>query len=322
VPAEGRLNVAADGKTFRCDFIREGPVDYSDIGKGIECLRRGTIERALQSFVGKPLTIRHVDLNLDPATIPAIGRINSVGYDKDEGWFYCEGSIDSDEGREAARTLNPSCGYKITDKGPAGRWNNIPYNQELTGIEFHHLALCPGRSRYEESDFRLNAVTNNNGEITMFKFIKTIAAAVAGGKPVTEEVEIPADTVIKIGDQEVRLNALVDAKTAQDAAAAKKTKDEADAKLAAEAGRANAITDATEIVLPDGKKTTVGDLKTAYEARENAVKAEAETARLNALKGKADFEKLQQAASTGGTLNQGFSQTAGTLAEGLKRGKY
>ena len=73
--------------------------------------------------------------------------------------------------------------------------------------------------------------------------------------------------------------------------------------------------------MPDGKKTTVGELKTGYVAK---VTADAETARLNAVKaaeGKADFEKLQRAAANGGTVTQ-FAQTAGTVAEGLKRGIY
>ncbi len=319
------MNVAADGKTFRCDFIREGPVDYSDIGKGIECLRRATIEDALQTFIGKPLTIGHVDPSIDPDKVPHHGRVNNVGYDKETGWFFCEGSVDTDEARTAAMTRQPSCGYNVLSKGPAGRWNNIPYNQELTGIEFHHLALENKRVRYEEADFRLNAVTNPNGEINMFKFIKTIAAAVAGGKPVTEEVEIPADTVIKVGDKDVRLNACVEAFQANELAAAEVAKQKAaddKAKADAEAARLNAVTptDDTE-VLVNGKKVLVKDLRAAYESRENAVKADQakkdEEARLNAIA----FNKLQNAAANGPVVTP-YAATDGSKSESLKRGKY
>lgn len=334
---EARLNVAADGKRFRCDFIREGPVSYENIGKGIECIRRGTIESRLNSFLGKPLTIEHIDPRLnvaDPAVFAqhAHGKVDKVGRDADTGWFFCEGEITTDAGREAALALNPSCGFRVNMTGPGGRWNNVRYERELTDIEFHHLALCSGRARYEEADFRLNAIINPaNGDITMFKFVKKILGA-NGAAATTEEVELPATTVIKIGDKEVRLNEAVDAfnaDQAEQAAAAKKKKDDDDAAAAAAgtagAARENALTDDSE-VLVDGKPVKVAVLRQAYEARENAIKAEndrkAEEARLNTARGKNDFQALNTAAAAGNAIRKDFPQTAGTLEEGMKRGKY
>lgn len=319
---EARLNVAADGKTFRCDFIREGPVDYSDIGKGIECLRRATIEDALQSFIGKPLTLGHVDPSIDPDKVPAHGRVNTVGYDKDTGWFFCEGCVDTDEARAAAMTRAPSCGYNVLSKGPAGRWNNIPYNQELTAIEFHHLALEKRRVRYEEADFRLNAVTNPNGETTMFKFLRKIVGA-AGTNPVTEEVEIPADTVIKTADgKDVRLNACIEAFQANETAADAEKKRLADekAKADADAARTNAVTDDTLVLVGD-RKVTIKELRAAHEARENAVKADKEKAETEARENSIAFKKLQEARDKGPVIAP-YSPSDGSKSEALVRGKY
>jgi hypothetical protein len=334
---EARLNVAADGKRFRCDFIREGPVSYENIGKGIECLRRATIEARLNSFIGKPLTIEHIDPRLnvaDPAIFAqhAQGVVDKVGRDADSGWFFCEGDITTERGREAAMAMNPSCGFRVNMTGPGGRWNNVRYERELTDIEFHHLALCSGRSRYEESEFRLNAILDTQGKSMKFKLLRTIAAAIAGGTPTTEEVELPANTVIKIGDKEVRLNEAVDTfteaeKETEEAAKKKKLDDEAAlaaTAAASEGSRTNALTDDSEVLVA-GKPVKVAALRQAYEARENAIKAEAdrktEEARLNAERGRADFTKLNQAA-TGSAIRKDFPQSADSISEKMKRGVY
>lgn len=345
---EARLNVTSDGKRFRCDFIREGPVFYPEIQKGIECLRRGTIEANLNSFLGKPLTIEHIDPRLnvaDPVIFAkyAVGVIDKVGRDADSGWFVCEGDITSDAGREAAGRMSPSCGFRVNETGASGRWNNVPYERELVDIEFHHLALTTKRPRYEEAEFRLNSVLNPTGEITMFKLLKTIKAAIAGQPATTTETEIAADSVVMVGGKEVRLNSAVvaweetEARKSEAEAAAKKKKDDEAAGVsgaaatdkgegqgaaggddgAAGSTRVNAVAaDATVIV--NGKTVKVSEITAAYEARENAV---AEEARLNAAKGKEDFAKLNKA-STGAAVRTDYPQTAGTTAEAMKRGNY
>lgn len=319
VDVDARLNVAADGKRFRCDFIREGPVFYGD--KGIEVLRRATIQSCLQSFIGKPLTIEHIDPRLnvaDPEVMKRVahGVVDAVGFDAETGWFWCQGDVTSDKGREAAGRMSPSCGYNVTEKIGGGRWNNLPYEREPVGIAFHHLALTEKRPRYEEADFRLNAVTDNEGKTMAFKFIKTIAAALAGGAPTVTEVEIPADATIKSATgKEYRLNAVIEAQEAAAIAA------ETAAAAAAPDARANAITDETE-VLVRGKKVKVKDLIAAEDARLNAVAAaETEQSRLNDA-GKKDFIKLNAAAAQGAVIRTDYPKTQGGMAEGMKRGTY
>ena len=338
---EARFNVAEGGRRFRCDFIREGPVDYSDIGKGIEVVRRLTIEAALESFKGKPLTIGHVSTALSAERLAAVteGRVDKVGWDPETGWFFCEGTVDTDAARGAAATMRPSCGYVVKAVGPGGRWNNVAYERELTAIEFHHLALV-SRPRYEEADFRLNAVTTKLGEITMFKFIAKILKKNAEGKEetVTEERELPADTEIEVSGQKVRLNALIESKQALDKAESDRLAKEKADKEAADAARANAVSDETE-VLVDGKKVTVKDLKAAHAAnaaRENAVKAAAdakaaedakkaaEAERLNAAAkaaGFASYEALQNAQARANATQISVAGSSGSEQEALERGQ-
>lgn len=346
-----RFNVAADGKRFHCDFIREGPVYFAN--HGVEVLRRETLERDLETFIGKPLTLEHVETRLnitDPEVIKVtIGLVDKVGRDSQTGWFYAEGEITDDRGREAAKTHNPSCGYRVKSTNAGGRWNNLPYERELSAIEFHHLALSSKRVRYEEAEFRLNAVENPNGESpTMFKFLKKFLApgAPAGTAPTVQEVEIPADTVIKSASgKEFRLNDVVagaeeaataeaaEKKKAADAAAAANhspagTEAAAAAVAAAPAAVASAgiaaatqaaegrinVTDETEVLVA-GKPVKVKALIAAHEERLNA-------AERDRLAGAADFNKLQNASIRGRTDFSNFDKASGGLAEGMKRGKY
>lgn len=312
-------------------------MNYADVGKGIEVLRQRTIAAANETFVGKPLVLEHVDprFNSDAPEIlrVRVGTCDRVGF-TDDGWAFSEGPWDesvSAEDRQRYAALNPSCGYRVLATGRGGRWNNIPYERELTRIEFHHLALCKQRSRYEESEFRLNAVTNPQGEITMFKFLRKFipAGAPAGTVPVTEEVEIPSDTVIKIGTREVRLNDVIAAEEKANTEAGKppvaddgKSAGERAAEAAA-AGRLNAAKDDT-LVIVAGKQITVRQLRENAEARENATRAATEKsaaeARENVARGTEDFRKLANAAAA--APKEEYPQTAGTLEEGMKRGKY
>lgn len=354
-----RFNVVEGGKRFHCEHLREGPVSYADRGLGIEVLRRSTIESANQSFIGKPLVIEHVNPRLNVAD-PEVRRV-TVGFcDKvgmtPDGWAFVEGAFApevTDEQRADFAALNPSCGYNVIGVGSGGRWNNVPYERELTAIEFHHLALCRGRSRYEESEFRLNAITHPTGDKSMsfFTLFKKKPAALAGAAPVVEEIQIPADTTIKLpSGREVRLNDVVasqenadkdkaavdaaetaakagetaapipaaDTKPAEGAPAAATPAPVAEVKpegqQAIDAANAAAEGRLNSTILVSGKPVTVRELAAAFEARENALAA-------SRSQGAKDFAKLQNAALGKQDLG-GYAKTAGTLEEGMTRGKY
>lgn len=208
-----RLNLAPSGKRFRCNFIEPGLVSYTDVGGDVELLRRETIEDALGTALGNPLTIGHVRTNkivTDPH-----GRVENVGRDPETGWFFADGSVETDRARDRLRNNSkPSCGYTVLALGPGGVWHNIPYAREITKIKFHHLAIVDN-PRYEGSRFRLNSKTQTAAMKNPFKFLWNIVkpAAEAGGQPTTERAEavIAPDATVEIDGKTVRLNELVEA---------------------------------------------------------------------------------------------------------------
>lgn len=319
-----RCNVVVTGKRFRSNFIEPGVVDYSDVGCGIELLRRETITKGLQSAMGNPLTKGHIPIHLNAFDGIAHGYVDKVGFDSSTGMYFCEGTIESDEARALIRSgYQPSCGYKVTSFGPGGRYNNVPYEREITGIQFHHLAIV-AKPRYQEADFRLNSKEKPAMSFKTF-WKKLTAAPEAGGAAKSEEVagELPADASIEIDGQQVRLNDLVDAKKKQDEAEA----------LAA---RENEVTEETRVEYAPGKFATVGELTALY--RTNASKAdddkdeetdEEKTKRENEAKEKAaskrenavSFKVLRAAAQSAKQPQIQRMNTAGTVEEGVARGK-
>lgn len=320
-----RLNVTADGKRFRCLHLREGPVSYEDRGLGIEAVRRSTIEAANKTFIGKPLVLEHVStrLNVTDEAVKrvTVGTVDAAGM-TDDGWAFVEGPLAPGVKPEDLAGRNPSSGYNVLETGGGGRWNNVPYERELTAIEFHHLALCRARSRYEEADFRLNAVTNPQGEITMFKLkFWQKDPAKPDAQPVAVERDLAPETEIEVGGQKVRLNALVESHQATEAEKAK-AKEKA-ASAATDATRENAITDET-VVEVDGKPVTVAQLKASHAERQNAIQAAAAAAEEEKKKGRQDYDRLNAAAAGAGrgAPAHPYATNDGSQETKLKRGNY
>lgn len=244
-----RLNFVAGGKRFRCDFIEPGLVNYGDVGGETELLRRETIQAALDSALGNPLTIGHVPARMNAVELQRLskGRIDKVGFDAASGWFFCEGECD-EKGRDMIRNNSkPSCGYVVLGFGPGGVWHNIPYAREITKIRFHHLALVD-RPRYEDASIRLNSKSNNPPAMFNFKRLFSRPKEGGGEETVTETGTITPDTQIEVSPGVF--------------------------KPAAEAIRNNDIKPDSQIEFPgkDGKpvKTTFADLCDAHAFRENA----------------------------------------------------
>ncbi len=319
---EARFNLVSEGKRFRCDFMREGPVYYPEIGKGIEVVRRATILRDLQSFVGKPLTLEHVDPRLnvaDPAVFSRIshGKVDAVGFDKDTGWFFCEGDVTSAAARDPA--LNPSAGFRVLQTSAGGRWNNVPFERELSRLEFHHLALSRSRSRYEESEFRLNAVKTPEGKTAMKLMFWKKDPAKPDAAPAAVEHDLPAETRLNVAGKDVPLADLIASHEAEE----KRKGEEAEVAARANAA-APALTDDTEVMV-GGKPVKISALKASYAARENAATAAADQAaeaRENAAKqarGTAAFNQLAAARGAAAT-SPTIAQSSGSPQEQMQRG--
>ena len=136
-------------------------MSYKDNPNGaVELLRAETIREALNSMIGAPLTIKHPGRPWTPAEV-ANGYADGVGQDTGSGWFWTEGSVDTDQARARINAGDGvSCGFDVleTDETP-GTWHNIPYARELTKIRFHHLALVdrpPLRGRRHSPQRNIN----------------------------------------------------------------------------------------------------------------------------------------------------------------------
>lgn len=327
-----RLNIAPSGKRFRCDFLEPGFVNYADVGAGVELVRKNTICACMATLVGQPLIVGHIGVGAPVPAGKVHGRIDHVGYDERTNWAFCEGTIDTDRARDLIRAgWKPSVGMRVLATGPGGKDHNIAYTQELTRLNFHHLAIVEN-PRYQGADIRLNK-NQEKPAMSVIKWIKKVLrpATEAGGAATTVEEtgELPVDTTLEIDGKPVRMNELVEAHKE---------------KAAAEAARENAIgaDDQVEIdgkpvkvselvatyqarknAAPEGEKEETDEEKKERETRENAVKAAAtrkaaeETARANGLK---SFKVIQGARASTPTPVLARANSAGTVKEQIARG--
>lgn len=217
-----RFNFVDNSKPARCAFIEPGLVSYAEMGLGYELLTKETIDRCMHTAIGNPLTIGHVALTEDNYNNRENGTVDSLTFNPIDGWYWADVRVCSQNAeRRIKGGQRASCAYSVTSYGPGGTWHNVPYEREITGIEFHHLAIVP-KGRYEGAHFRMNAVTITNPE-TQFMFkakILTLArlfgkrenAAPVEGAAAAEQTpefdQISGDTTIEVDGKAVRLNDL------------------------------------------------------------------------------------------------------------------
>jgi hypothetical protein len=144
-------------RTYTSKFLQAGLVDYSDMGLGILNLPKETIDQHLiNSFVDKPVVVKHKDVNTGNFVDLAVGFIKSVYYNSVDGWYYCDFMIHRDEGHEKIKNgWGVSCAYKVGQLGQGGTKNNIVYNGNIVTGEGEHLALVQN-PRYEECRVIIN----------------------------------------------------------------------------------------------------------------------------------------------------------------------
>jgi hypothetical protein len=209
-----RFNLAPGTKKFRCKFIEPGLVSYRDVpGGGLELLRKETIDSALESALGNPLTIGHVQVTPENRIDVENGVVTGVDYNAEDGWYYANGTAETDQAvSKIQQGQRPSCAYAVRAFGPGGVYHGIKYDREIMDIEFQHLAIVE-KPRYEGADFRLNSLTN---PMKLFKFIKNLLVRENGIESSKTEIsEMPGNTVVEIDGVPVRLNDLASVWEAQ-----------------------------------------------------------------------------------------------------------
>lgn len=150
-----------------------------------------TMKQMIRTGAGIPVFIHHQsDVPLDEVKEKAAGYVTDSFYNEVDGWAWFKIMAIDDEVRIAiSNGWSVSNAYRPTNWGAAGTKNNVPYDREILGAEFTHLAIVPN-PRYEEAcimspeDFKtyqenqkskLTELHNDNpskGQNPMLKFFK------------------------------------------------------------------------------------------------------------------------------------------------------
>lgn len=152
-------------------------------------LNQDTITKCDHTFEGKLLFVEHKDVVKPEMTTMADGIVVKSFFNSLDGKQWVEFLVTTDEGHEAiARGYSLSNSYIVKNSGPGGTWHAVPYEKEVTELDYDHLALVPN-PRYKESvimtpaefkrynetkSLELKQLNNSQdkGKTSMFNFFK------------------------------------------------------------------------------------------------------------------------------------------------------
>ncbi|MDE5888962.1 MAG: DUF2213 domain-containing protein, partial [Bacilli bacterium] len=150
-----------EGRPFKSRFLQAGLVKYDF---GVCLLKKETIDKFINTFVGNPVIINHKD---DLTEADRVGTINKIWFSAEDGWFWCEGVITDNTAVELIeKGYNVSCQYRITEyaDNDEGKLHNAnPYDKEILNGVFEHLAIVEN-PRYEDAFIAVNAYIAENFE--------------------------------------------------------------------------------------------------------------------------------------------------------------
>lgn len=154
---QGKHNAQDWPTEYVCNFLEAGLVSYLDAGAGIAKLTKETIMSMLQSFVGKPVVIDHIDVTPKDFMNHAVGFITKVWFDDYSGWAYCSFILTDDKAKEKVQKgYSVSCAYDVLRTGSGGEWHAIKYDEEILEGSGTHLALVTS-PRYEDCRIMQNS---------------------------------------------------------------------------------------------------------------------------------------------------------------------
>ena len=157
-------NVGGKGKYFKTRFLQPGLVKYSF---GVCELDKKTIDRFIDGFVGCPVIIDHNDVTDNNAKELSCGNICHVWFNEEDGWFWGDGIITSEEAVDLIKKqgYNVSCQYEITEYKENIKddlHNGNPFDKIILNGRPEHLAIVKN-PRYENAMIAVNAIEVDNG---------------------------------------------------------------------------------------------------------------------------------------------------------------
>ncbi len=165
-------------KRYRALHITPGVVDYTDGDQRETVLiKKPALDNMNRSFLGKPVfnfthkavSIKDAfDFTSEETEEHAVGVISDVGYDVDTGYYFADMMI-----WDEATQDNIASGYKVSnayipDISDGGVYNNVPYDEEVVGGEYDHMAIVED-PRYGDVKIFENAKGEN--KMSLFKLI-------------------------------------------------------------------------------------------------------------------------------------------------------
>lgn len=137
-------------KKYTTPFLEQGLVDYQDSDLGLLLLTKETIDSMKDTFLGKPVIIRHQEVNEENFEDLSVGLISDIFYNEKDGWYYADLWITNDEGHEKiAEGWGTSCAYNVNKISEGGTYHNIPYDGKILDGQGEHIALVK-HPRYEK----------------------------------------------------------------------------------------------------------------------------------------------------------------------------
>lgn len=116
-------------------------------------IKKESLDRFVNTLETKPVIINHQDVTVDNVNEIEVGRVHNVWYNKEDGWYWCDGVITNQKALDLIdKGWSVSCSYNVSnysDKG--GTENNIKYDMEFLDGDFTHLAIVKN-PRYEGAD--------------------------------------------------------------------------------------------------------------------------------------------------------------------------
>lgn len=158
----------AVGKRYRAEHIHPGLVGYpEDPEAGTILVTPEALDHMRSSFIGKPVVnFDHTDVSpeelfdftKEQMDEIAVGAISDAGRDQDTGWDWVDMIIWDEETQKNIddRGYSVSNAYlpEVTELG--GKENNVPYDHELVGGEYLHMAIVYN-PRYEKAKVYANS---------------------------------------------------------------------------------------------------------------------------------------------------------------------
>lgn len=327
-------------KSYKCRFIQPGIISYDDQKQGTVLVDKNVLDSMAKTFRNCPVIFvpnQHDDSDKsnsfdfsDMSKNPASGLVTGIPFWGEDGWQWVEFTVWDENAIKAIENgYSVSCAYIPDETKEGGEWHQIPYDEEVTNGHYIHMAIV-ARPRYEGSRIFANS-KGGHGIMALFGMKKNTeppkkeeqgkAPEVQGAEGKKDEpVMINAEnTTIDMNGTKVPLYEMIEAYQMK----------HGDENLPPE------LQDDDTIVLPDGTKVTVADLKAEYsdmsEGGENGGEGEEppaeeepeekeKPAMTNAApaKPKTVNKALKNAAKTDGAV---FDNSIETESERLARGR-